>query len=310
MAAVLIAHAQFPSAWRAAFESAFASEGLALWPTIGDPTRYDCAIVARQEAGVLSQLPNLRLISSTGMGVDHILGLPDLPRHVPLARVVTQEMVDQVAEYVTLAVLRAERESDWFDDLQRQGRWERRMTARPSGKLRIGFLGWGVIAKEAARRLIFLGFDVEAWARSARNDGDVVVHSGATGFAAMMARSDVLVCALPSTRATANALNAQALALLPAGAHVVNVGRGEHIDDDALLAALDSGRLAGATLDVFRTEPLPAVHAFWRHPRIRITPHSAGLLTPSSSAAAILRNLRRVRAGLAPEHQVKLEAGY
>ena len=170
MATLLIAHAQFPEAWRNAFETAFASEGLSMWPRMDDPASYDCAVVARPEAGVLSRLSNLKLISSTGMGVDHILGLSDLPRHLPLCRVVTDEMVDQVAEYVTLAVLRAERDSDRFDQFQRQSRWERRLSGRPNGRLRVGLLGWGVIAREAARRLVFLGFEVEAWSRAGETE--------------------------------------------------------------------------------------------------------------------------------------------
>lgn len=310
MATLLIAHAQFPEAWRNAFETVFSGEGLSIWPHMDDPAIFDCAIVARPEGGVLSRLPNLRLISSTGMGVDHILGLPDLPRHVPLCRVVTAEMVDQVSEYVTLAVLRAERDSDLFDQLQRQAKWERRMTGRSTGKRRVGILGWGAVAREAARRLVFLGFTVEAWARSSRVDGGVEVRSGRNGFEAVMAQSEVILCALPATRATDGLLNAETLALLPIGAHVVNVGRGEHIVDEALLDALDRGQLSGATLDVFRTEPLPVGHPFWRHGGVRVTPHSAGLLSPADSAKAIHRNLLLVRAGHAPENLVDIDACY
>ena len=133
MPVLLIAHSTFPESWRRAFQDAFSKEGLSIWPDVGDARTVDCAVVARAEIGVLSQLPNLKLISSTGMGVDHILALPDLPKNVPLARVVTAEMVDQVAEYVTLAVLRAERDSDRFDRLHRDGKWERRMSGRPGG---------------------------------------------------------------------------------------------------------------------------------------------------------------------------------
>ena len=157
MPVLLIAHSTFPGPWRRAFQDAFSDEGLSIWPETGDVSTIDCAVIARPEAGVLSKLPNLKLISSTGMGVDHILTIPDLPKDVPLARVVTAEMVDQVAEYVTLAVLRAERDSDRFDRLQREGKWERRMSGRPGGRLSIGMLGWGVICREIARRLTFLG---------------------------------------------------------------------------------------------------------------------------------------------------------
>lgn len=304
MSILLIAHAQFPPVWGEAFERVLGGQGLAIWPEAHDQQAVECAIVARPEAGVLSGLPNLRLVSSTGMGVDHILGLPDLPAHVPVARVVTPIMVDQVAEYVTLSVLRTERQSDHFDGLQRQGKWERRLTGRPGGKLRVGLLGHGVIGAEIARRLVFLGFRVKAWAARERTEGAVAIVAGRAGLEAVLAASDILVCALPGSPATENLLDYGALARLPRGAHVVNVGRGEHIDDEALLALIDSGHLSGATLDVFRTEPLPAAHPFWRHPNVHVTPHSAGLLDPVESASAILRNLERVRAGLPPDHLV------
>ena len=310
MPVLLIAHSTFPEPWRTAFENAFSDEGLSIWPDVGDARTIDCAVVARPEIGVLSKLPNLKLISSTGMGVDHILALPDLPKNVPLARVVTAEMVDQVAEYVTLAVLRAERDSDRFDRLQRDGKWERRMSGRPGGRLSVGMLGWGVICREIAQRLTFLGFKVQAWARSARTEGDVTVLAGRDGLDRVLAASEILISALPGTSATANILNADALARLPANAHVINVGRGEHIDDEALLAALDRGHLSGATLDVFRQEPLPSGHSYWTHPKVRLTPHSAGMLTPIDSASTVLRNLKRVRAGRAPEHQVDISLGY
>jgi glyoxylate/hydroxypyruvate reductase A len=310
MAVLLVAHATFPEVWRNAFTEAFRDEGLFIWPDIANLHDVDCVIVARSEPGVLAKLPNLKLISSTGMGVDHILGLADLPPQVPLARVVTAEMIDQVAEYVTLAVLRVERDDDHFDRLQVERKWQRRMTRRTGGKLRVGLLGWGVIAREIARRLSFLGFPVAAWARSGRTDGPIVVHAGTDGLHRMLTASNILVNALPGTEATRDLLDAENLGRLPPGAHVINVGRGEHLVDTSLIDLLDRGHLAGATLDVFRTEPLPQDHPFWLHPKVRVTPHSAGMLTPRDSAAAILDNLRRVRAGQPPRHRVDITLGY
>ena len=310
MAVLLIAHSTFPQSWRDAFEVAFRNEGLAIWPNADDLAAIDCAVVARPVAGVLSKLPNLKIISSTGMGADHILSLPDLPKHVPLVRVVTAEMIDQVAEYVTLAVLRVERESDRFDQLQRDGKWERRVSGRPGGKLRVGLLGWGVISREIARRLTFLGFQVRAWARSVRFEGDVVVHAGRDGLNDVLAASNILISALPNTKSTENLLNADVLSRLPTGAHIINVGRGEHLVDEALLEALQRGHLSGATLDVFRKEPLPTDHPYWQHEKIRLTPHSAGMLRPADSAAAILANLQRVRSGHRPHNQINIELGF
>ena len=310
MAVLLIPHSPFPPSWRDAFEVAFRTQGLSIWPDLKETANIECVVMARPEPGVLSRLPNLKLISSTGMGVDHILSLPDLPKNVPIARVVTAEMVAQVAEYVVLAVLRVERDSDRFDRLQREGKWQRRLSGRPGGRLRIGLLGWGVIGRDCARQLTCLGFNVMAWARSERVEDEVPIFSGREGLRRILSASDILIAALPKTSATESILDAEALDLLPQNAHIINVGRGEHLVDDALLAALDSGNLSGATLDVFRKEPLPPGHQFWSHPKIRVTPHSAGMLTPEDSASAILRNLQRIRAGRPPENQINVDAGF
>jgi glyoxylate/hydroxypyruvate reductase A len=292
----LIGGAAVPAAWRDTFATVLRDEGFFIWGAQG-AAEAACAIVARPQPGALASLRGLRLVSSVGMGVDHILGDPDLPAGVPVTRVVTPEMVAQVAEYVVLAVLRVERESDRFDRLQREGRWERRLVARPGGKRRVGLLGLGAIGSRVARHLVALDVPVRGWSRAPRSLPGVVTHAGQDGLADMLAETDILVCALPRTRETEGILDRRCFARLPRGAHVINVGRGEHLVEADLLEAIDAGHLSGATLDVFRTEPLPPGHPFWQHPAIRITPHSAGLSTPDASARRILENLNRLRAG-------------
>lgn len=296
MGICLIGGAAVPNDWRNAFEAVLREEGFFIWDGKGD-MEAECAIVARPQPGALATLRGLRLVSSVGMGADHILADPDLPAGVAVVRVVTEEMVAQVAEYVVLAALRVERDSDRFDHLQREGRWERRLVARPGGKRRVGLLGLGAIGAVAARHLVALGFPVRGWSRSPRGMPGVLTHAGEEGLAGMLAETDILVCALPRTRETEGILDRRCFARLPAGAHVVNVGRGEHLVEDDLLGAIEAGQVSGATLDVFRTEPLPSAHPFWQHPVIRITPHSAGLSTPEASARRILENLHRLRGG-------------
>ncbi len=309
MGICLIGGAAVPDSWRSTFETALRDEGLFLWDGRG-AAEVECAIVARPQPGALASLRGLRLISSVGMGVDHILGDPGLPAGVPVVRVVTPDMVAQVAEYVLLAVLRVERESDRFDQLQREGRWERRLVARPGGKRRVGLLGLGAIGGSIARHLVALDIPVRGWSRSPRSLPGVRTHAGEDGLAELLGETDILVCALPRTRETEGLLNRRCFARLPRGAHVINVGRGEHLVEEDLLAALDAGHVAGATLDVFRTEPLPPGHPFWQHPAIRITPHSAGLSTPDASARRILENLHRLRAGVPLLDAVEPGRGY
>jgi len=298
-----------PEAWRDGFEAVLGEEGLFLWDGQG-AAQAECAIVARPQPGALAALRGLRLVSSVGMGVDHILADPNLPPGVPVVRVVTDDMVAQVVEYVVLAVLRVERDSDRFDRLQRDGRWERRLVARPGGRLRVGLLGLGAIGAGAARHLLALGFPVLGWSRSARSIPGVLTHAGEEGLDRMLAGTDILVCALPRTPQTEGILGRRCFARLPAGAHLVNVGRGEHLVEVDLLAALAAGHLSGATLDVFRTEPLPPGHPFWQHKAIRITPHSAGLSTPEASARRILENLHRLRRGAPLLDAVEHGRGY
>jgi glyoxylate/hydroxypyruvate reductase A len=292
----LIGGAGLPQAWRTSFETVLRDEGLFFWDG-HTAAEAECAIVARPQPGALASLRGLRLISSVGMGVDHILGDPGLPDWVPVVRVVTPDMVAQVAEYVLLAVLRVERDSDRFDLLQREGRWERRLVARPGGKRRVGILGLGAIGSSIARHLVALDIPVRGWSRSPRALPSVLTHVGEDGLAGMLAETDILVCTLPRTRETEGILDRRMFARLPRGAHVVNVGRGEHLIEEDLLKAIDAGHISGATLDVFRTEPLPPAHPFWQHPAIRVTPHSAGLSTPEASARRILENLNRLRNG-------------
>ncbi len=309
MGICLIGGASVPESWRSTFEAVLRDEGLFLWDGHG-AAEAECAIVARPQPGSLASLRGLRLISSVGMGVDHILGDPGLPAWVPVVRVVTPEMVAQVAEYVLLAVLRVERESDRFDLLQREGRWERRLVARPGGKRRVGLLGLGAIGGSIARHLVALDIPVGGWSRSPRSLPGVRTHAGEDGLAEMLAETDILVCALPRTLETEGILDRRCFARLPRGAHIVNVARGEHLVEEDLLEALDAGQISGATLDVFRTEPLPPGHPFWRHPAIRITPHSAGLSTPDASARRILENLHRLRAGAPLLDAVEQDRGY
>jgi glyoxylate/hydroxypyruvate reductase A len=309
MAICLVGGASVPEAWRSTFETVLRDEGLFLWDGRG-AAAAECAIVARPQHGALASLRGVRLISSVGMGVDHILGDPGLPAGVPVVRVVTPDMVAQVADYVLLAVLRIERESDRFDLLQRERRWERRLVARPGGKRCVGLLGLGAVGGSVARHLVALGFPVRGWSRSQHSVAGVRTHAGEDGLAEMLAETDILVCALPRTRETEGILDRRCFARLPRGAHIVNVGRGEHLVEEDLLEALDAGHLSGATLDVFRTEPLPPGHPFWQHQAIRITPHSAGLSTPNASARRILENLHRMRAGAPLLDAVEPGRGY
>jgi glyoxylate/hydroxypyruvate reductase A len=171
-------------------------------------------------------------------------------------------------------------------------------------------LGLGAIGGDTAAKLASLGFQVAGWSRTPKALEGIESFHGEAGFLPFLQRTDILVCLLPLTPETTGVLDARAFAALPAGAYVINLARGGHVVEEDLLAAIDGGHLAGATLDVFQTEPLPNGHPFWAHPKVHVTPHIAGLTNPRTSAAQVIENIRRVRAGQPPLNLVDAARGY
>ncbi len=295
--------------WQAELEKLLPEVEFRVWPDLGDPTEIEAALVWRPKPGLLEQLPNLKLILSLGAGVDHILADPALPPGVPIVRLVDPHMTAAMSEYVQLQVLRLHRQDPAYRTQQQARLWQ--PLPQPSAaERRVGVLGMGVLGSDAALKLKVLGFDVAGWSRAERKLPGVPSFCGADGLAALLRRSEILICLLPLTPATAGLLDAARLALLPRGAALVNCARGAHLVDLDLLAALDSGQLAAAVLDVFRDEPLPPEHPFWRHPRILVTPHVAAATHPPTAAVAVADNLRRLREGRPLLNRVDVSVRY
>ena len=294
--------------WRPFLTAAWPARDLRFWPEIGDRATIDYALVWHPEPGLLASLSNLRLIVSLGAGVDHILHDPALP-DVPILRLVDPHMTDAMSEYVVLQVLRLHRQDPLYRAQQTAADWrehaQKNAAARP-----VGILGFGQLGQDAARKLAALGFDVAGWSRSRRAVPDVVTYAGADGLDALLVRSEILVSLLPMTPETEDILDARLFARLPRGAAVVNAGRGRHLVEADLLAALDSGQLSAAVLDVFREEPLPPAHPFWHHPRIVVTPHVAAETHPPTAAAIIARAIDDFEAGRPLAHLVDRRRGY
>ena len=280
-----------------------------IWPQIGDPATIDYALVWRPEPGLLATLPNLKLILSLGAGVDHILVDPQLPRGVPILRLVDPYLTDAMSEYVVLQVLRLHRRDLDYRAQQQAGTW-RELDQKNAGERPVGILGFGEIARDAARKLKGLGFPVSGWSRRGRPVAGFATFAGAARLPQLLAATEILVCLLPLTAQTQGILNADTFAALPPGAGLVNAGRGAHLVEEDLIPALDSGQLSAATLDVFREEPLPAGHPFWHHPRILVTPHIAGTTNPLTAAPIILDSIRRFEEGRPLLNQVDPARGY
>lgn len=280
------------------------------WPDWGDPAEIDFVIVGGKSPGDLSIFPQLKAIQSTWAGVNHLLRSPGLPAGVPIARMVDRGLTGSMTEFVVYQVLDEVRRGPELRAAQKAGIWLDQI-ARQASDLSVGILGLGTLGSDIAAKLAVLGCKMRGWSRSAKDAGPgVESFAGASALPAFLKDLDILICLLPLTGDTENILDAGLFAHLPAGAVLINVGRGAQLNEADLIVALDSGRLGRAILDVFREEPLPADHPFWRHPKITITPHVAAITRAGTGADDILENYRRALAGQALRNQVDVTKGY
>jgi glyoxylate/hydroxypyruvate reductase A len=298
-----------PDAWSKALGARMPELEIRVSPDIGDPAGIETALVWKPPAGELARLPNLRLIINLGAGADPLLADPTVPADIPIARLGDDAMARMMSQYVALTVLRHHRELALLERHQRAGEWHY-VEPRPAETCRVGVMGLGRLGSAAARTLALLGFPTIGWSRTPRTIEGVESHHGSAGLAPFLAQTDILVVLLPLTATTRGIVDRAALDLLPRGACLVNCGRGGTVDEAALLAAIEDGQIAAATLDVFATEPLPAEHAFWRMEQVTITPHVASIAIPDVASAAVVENIRRLRAGMPLVNLVDRARGY
>ena len=274
-----------------------------------DKDAIEYAIVWKPDPGWLKTFPNLKCIVSIGAGIDHILCDPELPGNLPIIRTTGEDLSARMREYVTLHVLRLHRRLPEVEGAQPQREW-RQIVEPPAHERKVGIMGLGNLGADCARTLAAIGFDVAGWARSPKTIDRVTCFAGDAERKAFLARSEILVCMLPLTPETEGILNAELFSLLPEGAKVINVARGQHLVEDDLLAAMNLGQVAAATLDVFHQEPLPDDHLFWDHPDILVTPHIASLIDPVAGGERIAENLKRFIAGDEIDNLVAPGKGY
>jgi glyoxylate/hydroxypyruvate reductase A len=254
-------------------------------------------VVANPAPGRLRGLPRLRLIQSLWAGVDRLLADPTLPVSVPLARMVDPAMNAAMAETALWATLSLHRDFFGYARQQREARWLPHPQRR-ADEVRVCVLGQGEMGRSVAERLLRQGYRVSGWSRRAGP------------LAPLLREADVLINLLPLTPETHGLLGAQAFAQMPRGAGLVNLARGAHVVDSELLAALDAGQIGHAVLDVFRNEPLPESHPYWRHPKVTVLPHAAAQTDPRSAARVVAANVHALLAGEPLAHLVDRSHGY
>jgi glyoxylate/hydroxypyruvate reductase A len=296
-------------AWNKVLEAGLGPIDFRTLADLGNTAEIEVALAWKPDRGLIASFRNVRLIVSLGMGVDHLLADDRLPEGVPIVRIMDDGLIGQMSEYAIYWALRHHREIDKYAEFQRAATWKP-LDFIDTIHRRIGVMGLGTIGQDTAGKFAALGFPTAGWSRTAKKIPAVETFHGPDGFSNFLARTDILVDVLPLTRDTRGLLDAKAFTSLPKGAYFINMARGGHVVDADLLAAVESGHLSGATLDVFNTEPLPADHPYWRHPKVHVTPHIAGATNPRTASPGVIENIKRLRTGQPLIHRVDPKTGY
>jgi glyoxylate/hydroxypyruvate reductase A len=295
-------------AWRDTFKAQLPDLPIRFWPDVGEMKDVEYLAFMHPDFDRLPAFPNLRAMFSRAAGVDDIVKHPKLPK-VPLGKVEPPGGDPMMTEYVVMHVLRFHRDMPAYQAAQAKREWLRAPIVRPEQR-RVGFLGFGMMAKAPALILQSLGFKVSAWVRSPRQAADVPLFHGRDQLAAFLGQTDIAVCLLPLTPETEGLFCADTFAMMPRGAMLVNVGRGRHVVDDDLIAALDSGQLSYAALDALWPEPLPPESPLWLHPKVTVMPHVARRPTVALLVTEMVANIHSLKAEGKLLQQVDITRGY
>jgi len=297
-----------PQAFRDAFKEQIPDLPVRFWPDAGDAKDIEYLAFMHPDFSVLPAFPNLKAMFSRSAGVESFIRHPKLPK-VPLGKVEPSGGDPMMTEYVVMHVLRLHRDMPGYQAAQARKEWRRVPIVRPEQR-RVGFLGFGMMAKAPALVLQSLGFKVSAWVRSPRQSEEVPIFHGRDQLESFLGQTDIAVCLLPLTPETEGIFCARTFAMMPKGAMLVNVGRGKHIVEKDLIAALDSEQLSYAALDALWPEPLPPENPLWLHPRVTIMPHVARRPTVGQLVAEVAANIRSLKAGGRLLQEVGVARGY
>ena len=294
-----------------ALRAALPARGIRRWPEPGDPRAITDAIVWLPPPDFFDGLVSLERVHALAAGIDQLLAHPGLPARATLIRLEDAGMGERMAEYVLHGVLHAHRRFPELAAARRARRWAHELQADEAAEFGVGVLGAGALGRVVMRRLVANGYPVGCWSRTPRTLPEGVAgHVGARGLDDCLAAARALVCLLPLTDATRGILDRALFERLPRGAFLINPGRGGHLVEEDLLAALDAGHLCGAQLDVFAEEPLPPEHPFWDDPRLLLTPHVAAPSPVAGSVAQVASSFAAIVRGERPAGTVDRARGY
>lgn len=297
------------SSWKKALLDVDSNLDIEIWPNVKNKERVQFAVCWNQPEHVLDQYPNLQAVSSLGAGADHLLKDESLPDSVPICRVVSPSLVQQMKEYILGTTICIQRNFVHYVRQKDQGKWQPHNHPL-AADLDIGIMGLGRLGLPVARHLAQAGYEVAGWSNSSKEVQNITTYAGSDELKPFLSNTQILVCLLPLTAETEGILNLGVFKNLQSRAWIINVARGQHLVDEDLIYALDSDLLQGAWLDVFSEEPLPDKHAFWNRSNIIITPHIASITKPTEVAEQVIDNYKRALSGMELNHKVDRKKGY
>ncbi|MEL6560600.1 MAG: glyoxylate/hydroxypyruvate reductase A [Bacteroidota bacterium] len=306
MSIVIIAPTRDCSQWIEQLLKLDESLEIEVYPEVSDPSKVECAVVWLYPHGVLNEYPNLKLICSMGAGVDHILKDPDLP-HVPVTRVVSERLAFSMNTYVAMAVLNLHRNYDKYQADQKAKIWDQKTF--PEIDVSVGVFGFGYLGRQIGETLKNIGLEVHGFSQTKKEVPGIETY-GKDNLDEFLQRINVLVGVLPMTENTRGIFNMKLFEKLKQPTYFINVGRGNQQVEKDILLALDKGLLSGAMLDVFEQEPLPRDSPLWHHPKIKLTPHIAGITNPDAAVPQIFKNYNAMKKGNPLFNEVDKQKGY
>ncbi len=308
MSLLLVAHNRDMSSFKKAIERIDPNIDVEIWPAVKDPKRVQFAVSWRHPKNVFANYPNIKVISSLGAGVDHLLTDPDIPEHITFTRIVSPSLAEQMNEYILTSVLNIQRRTHLYFEQQKNVVWESH-PAFEKDDFVIGIMGLGALGSSISKSLTKLGYQVRGWSKSLKKIENVETFSEGK-LSTFLGGTNLLVCLLPLTDETTGILNLDLFKKMKQPAFLINAARGEHLVEEDLIYALDADIIQHATLDVFVDEPLPESHAFWNRDKITITPHVASITKASEVAELLVENYKSLMSGQPLKYVVDRTKGY
>ncbi len=291
MSLAIISPGKNPDVWIKEFRALAPELAIEVYPEITEPEKVEFVFLWQHPEGILSDFPNLKLISSMGAGVDHILRDRSIPESIPIVRIVDEKLTFSMTNYVVLGVLNFHRQTLRYQINQTRKIWD---MSNPELDVTIGVMGVGALGKDVMDKLNYMGFPVVGFGSSEKPDFEYP-YFAEDRLEEFLQKVNVIVCLLPLTPDTENILNLSLFKKCSPNTYLINVARGKHLVEEDLIMALEKGYLSGAMLDVYREEPVPEDHPFWENNKITMTPHIASVTNPQAAAPQVIENIKRMR---------------